>query len=118
MNIVLWIIQGLLAVAFIMAGIMKLSQPVEKLKSNMAWAEDISPTNIKLIGLLELLGGIGVVLPQATGILPWLTPLAAVGLAATMIGALFFHLRRKEMTSLPVNVVLLALAIFVAYGRF
>ena len=68
--------------------------------------------------MLELLGAIGVVLPILTGVLPWLTPLAAVGLALTMLGAAITHLRRNEYPNIIVNVIIFTLAIFVVYGRF
>lgn len=118
MNIAIWIVQALLALAFLAAGLMKLTQPKEKLATNMAWVNDFSLSNIRLIGLLELLGALGLVLPQLTGILPWLTPVAAVGLVLTMIGAAITHARRKETSQIGVNVVLLALAALVAVVRF
>lgn len=118
MNIVLWVLQVVLALAFGMAGFMKLTQPKEKLAGQMAWVEDFAPNTIKLIGLLELIAAIGLILPLLTNILPWLTPLAAVGLVLTMIGAIVTHARRGENQVLPVNIVLLLLAAVVAYGRF
>ena len=123
MNIVLWILQGLLAVVFVMAGSMKLTQSKDGLKEKggerMAWVDSVSANNIKLIGLLEVLAGIGLILPQLTGILPILTPLAAVGLVLTMIGAIILHVRRGDGAQASVaNVVLLLMAAFVAYGRF
>ncbi len=118
MGVALWVIQGLLAVAFLGAGAMKLSQPKEKLAQNMGWVEDFSQPAVRLIGAVEVLGAIGLVLPALTGILPWLTPLAALGLVLTMVGAALTHLRRKEYGNIAVNVVLLVLAAFVAYGRF
>ncbi|MCA9926570.1 MAG: DoxX family protein [Anaerolineales bacterium] len=118
MNIALWVVQGLLAVAFLMAGFMKASQPKEKLAARMAWVEDFSAGNIRLIGILEVLAAIGLILPPITGILPWLAPLAAVGLILTMIGAARTHQRRGENQMIGTNVVLLLLAAFVAYGRF
>jgi uncharacterized membrane protein YphA (DoxX/SURF4 family) len=118
MGVALWVIQGLLAVAFLGAGAMKLSQPKEKLAQNMGWVEDFSQPAVRLIGAVEVLGAIGLVLPALTGILPWLTPLAALGLALTMVGAALTHLRRKEYGTIAVNAVLLVLAAFVAYGRF
>ena len=118
MGIALWVIQGLLAVAFLGAGAMKLSQPKEKLAANMAWVEDFSQPTVRLIGVLEVLGAIGVVLPALAGVLPWLTPLAAVGLVLLMIGAALTHLRRTEYGNIAVNAVLLVLAAFVVYGRF
>jgi uncharacterized membrane protein YphA (DoxX/SURF4 family) len=118
MGIALWVVQGLLAAAFLVSGATKLSQPKEKLAKNMAWVEDFSPQTVRLIGALEVLGAIGVVLPALTGIVPWLTPLAALGLVLTMIGAALTHLRRTEYGNIAMNVVLLVLAAFVAYGRF
>ncbi len=118
MNIVIWIVQGLLAAMFLMAGIMKSTQPKEKLSKNMGWVNDVSASNVKLIGISQILAAIGLVLPQVTGILPWLTPLAAIGLVLTMIGAIILHVKRNENSSIGINIVLLLLAAFVAYGRF
>ena len=118
MNIALWIVQVLLALLFLMVGFGKMTQPYEKLAKRMGYANDFSPNIIRGIGLLETLGAIGVVLPVLTGILPWLTPVAAIGLVLTMLGAMATHLRRKEPQMLVVNLVLLSLAAFVAYGRF
>jgi uncharacterized membrane protein YphA (DoxX/SURF4 family) len=117
-GIALWVAQVLLAVAFLGAGATKLSQPKEKLAKNMAWVEDFSQPAVRLIGAVEVLGAIGIVLPALTGILPWLTPLAALGLVLTMIGAALTHLRRKEYGNIAMNAVLLVLAAFVAFGRF
>ncbi|MCU7722478.1 DoxX family protein [Actinoplanes sp. KI2] len=119
MNVVLWIIAGLLAAAFAAAGVMKLSQSKEKLAaSGMAWTEDFSPGMVKLIGALELLAAVGLILPALLGVAPVLVPLAATGLALVMVGAIATHARRKEHQAIAVNVVLLVLAVFVAWGRF
>mgnify|MGYP001820740438 CR=1 FL=1 len=118
MNIALWIVQALLAVVFSMAGAMKLAQPKEKMAERMAFVEDLTEGQLRAIGVLEILGAIGLILPALAGILPWLTPLAAAGLVLTMIGAMVVHVRRNEYSNLVVNLVLLALAAFVAYGRF
>ena len=117
-NLILWIFQGLAAVLFLMAGIMKAAQPKEKLAENMAGVTDFTPGQIRTIGVLEILGAIGLVLPGITGLLTWLTPLAAVGLVLTMIGAMVTHLRRKENSKIAINLVLLLLAGFIAYGHY
>ena len=117
MNIFIWIAQILLALVFAGSGISKLVQPYEKLAARMAYANDFTPGVMRAIGTLEVLGAIGVVLPVLTGILPWLTPLAAGGLAVNMGGAVSTHLRRKEYPMIIVNLILLALAGFVTYGR-
>jgi uncharacterized membrane protein YphA (DoxX/SURF4 family) len=119
MNLALWIIAIVLAVAFAGSGLMKLVVPKDKLvTAGQGWAEDFSPTNIRLIGLVEILGAIGLVLPAAVHIAPILVPLAAVGLALVMVGAIVVHARRKEPMNIAVNVVLIALAVIVAWGRF
>jgi uncharacterized membrane protein YphA (DoxX/SURF4 family) len=119
MNIALWVVAGLLALAFVGAGAMKLSQPKEKLQaSGMGWTEDFSATGVKLIGTAEVLGAIGLILPPLVNIAPVLAPIAAVGLAVTMVGAAIVHVRRGESKALGAPVVLFLLAAFVAYGRF
>ena len=119
MNVVLWIIAGLLAVAFAGAGLMKLAQPKAKLAaSGMAWTEDFSDGQVKGIGAVEVLGALGLILPAALGIAEVLTPLAAAGLAITMVIAAITHVRRGEGSMVPVNIVLGGLALFVAIMRF
>lgn len=119
MNVVLWIIAGLLAVAFAGAGVMKLTRPKEQLASSgLAWAEDFSPGVIKLIGVLEVLAAIGLILPALLGVAPVFVPLAAIGLVLIMIGAIVVHARRREPQAIGINVVLLILAAVVAWGRF
>jgi hypothetical protein len=119
MNVVLWIVSGLLAAVYLAAGLTKLTQPREKLAAGqMGWAADFSDAAFKGIGLVELLGAIGLILPWATGIATVLTPLAATGFVIVQILAFVVHARRKETKNLPVNVVLLLLAAFVAIGRF
>jgi uncharacterized membrane protein YphA (DoxX/SURF4 family) len=119
MNLAVWIAAIVLAAVFAGSGLMKQFVPKEKLvTSGQGWAEDFSPTNIRLIGLAEILGAIGVVLPAAVPIAPILVPLAATGLVFVMVGAATVHARRKEAMNIAVNVVLIALAVFVARGRF
>ncbi|MDT5170159.1 MAG: hypothetical protein QOD02_3490 [Mycobacterium sp.] len=119
MNLALWIIAIVLAVAFAGSGLMKQFVAKDKLvASGQGWAQDYSPTNIRLIGFAEILGAIGLVLPAAVHVAPVLVPLAAVGLALVMAGAVVVHARRNEPMNIAVNVVLIALATFVAWGRF
>jgi uncharacterized membrane protein YphA (DoxX/SURF4 family) len=119
MNLALWIVAIVLAVAFAGSGLMKQFVPKDKLvTSGQGWAQDFSPTSIRLIGLAEILGAIGLVLPAAVHIAPTLVPLAAVGLALVMVCAVVVHARRKETMNIAANVVLIALAVFVAWGRF
>ncbi|GAA3799962.1 DoxX family protein [Sphaerisporangium flaviroseum] len=118
MNVFLWVLQVLLALMFGAAGVLKTTQPKEKLAKNMGWVEDFSPNMVKFIGAMELLAALGLILPAVTGIAPVLTPLAATGLAVIMVGAIITHVRRHEPPVALVNVVLLALSALVAWGRF
>lgn len=117
MNIALWIVQVVLAAVFVMSGGFKVVQPIETLGAEMAWVADVSPALIRFIGICEILGAVGIILPALTRILPWLTPLAAAGLGTVMLLAGIFHLTRGEFMSLIPNLVLLVLALFVVYGR-
>jgi uncharacterized membrane protein YphA (DoxX/SURF4 family) len=120
MNIALWIAQGLLAAMFLMAGSMKAFQPA-RVRENpqMTWAKDRSDGFIRFVGTSELLGALGLILPLVTGILPWLTALAAFGLALIQLLAIFTeHLPKKEYNVIPINLLLLALAVFVVIGRW
>ncbi len=120
MNIALWIVQDLLAALFTLTGVMQIAISVERmtalLKSRVYAA--MPPSLVKIIGALELLGVLGLTLPAWTGVLPWLTPLAAVCLALLMVGALTRHWRLRELWMVPVNVMVIAAALFVAYGYF
>jgi uncharacterized membrane protein YphA (DoxX/SURF4 family) len=119
MNLALWIFAIVLAVAFAGSGVMKLVVPKDKLvTSGQGWAQDVSPANSRLIGLVEVLGAAELILPAVTHIAPVVVPLAAVGLVFVMVGAAVVHARRNEPLNIAVNVVLLALALFVAWGRF
>jgi len=117
MNTVLWIVQILLAGLFLITGLTKLTQPRLKMAAGpMRWAADATDRQFRAIGLLEVLGALGLILPGAIGIAPGLLPLAAIGLALTMVGAIATHVRYKEVDRVAVPVVVLGLALFVAIG--
>lgn len=118
MNVVLWILQVVLAVAFLAAGAMKASKPKAELSGQMGWVDDFSAGGVKAIGVLEVLAAIGLVLPWALDVAPVLTPLAALGLVLMMVGAAVVHARRGETPMIGINVVLGVLAAVVAVGRF
>jgi hypothetical protein len=118
MSTALWIIQALLALAFVGAGATKLLVPKEKLAPKMGYVNDFSATSVKLIGAAEVAGGLGILLPNLTGIAPLLTPIAGGALAVLMLGGAYTHVRRKEMPMVVPPLVLGALAAFVAYARF
>jgi uncharacterized membrane protein YphA (DoxX/SURF4 family) len=119
MNIALWIAASFLALLFLASGAGKALQPKEKVvETSGPWAEDFPPAALKFIGVVEVLGALGLILPAVLDIATVLVPLAAVGLAVTMAVAAFVHGRRAETKHVAFNVVLLIVAVLVAWGRF
>lgn len=111
MIVAYWIVAGLLALVYLAAGIMKVARPKEQLQAaGMAYVEDFGATSVKLTGLVEILGALGLILPALTGIAPWLTVVSAIGLVLVQVGAIVVHVRRGESSKLGINVGLLVLA--------
>jgi hypothetical protein len=117
LRIGLWVAQGLIFLAFGSAGLVKLLTPIPELAAMMPWAGQYSETFVRFIGLVDLAGGIGILLPALTRILPRLTVLAALGCSVLQVSALVFHISRGEAAVTPLNIVLLALSLFVLWGR-
>jgi DoxX-like family len=119
-NVLLWIGQVVLAIAFVAVGYahaFRFEQTAERPATR--WMAAVGRDNMRVIGILEMLGAVGLILPAATGVLPWLAPLAGALLAILMLSALIFHVRRPgEAQNIVVNVVLGVAAALVAYGRF
>jgi hypothetical protein len=113
----LWIVQGLLALTFAGAGIWKLVTPIPELGAKMPWMGQVSPTFLHATAVFDLLGGIGVLLPALTRVKPGLTVLAALGCVALQASAIVFHFSRGEAANTPFNFLLVALSLFVAWGR-
>jgi hypothetical protein len=119
MNVALWIVQGVLAAFFGAGGVVKATRDRKRLfDDGMTWVEDFSAGGVKAIAVLEVLAAIGLILPAVTGIAPVLTPMAAVGLGLLMAGAAVVHFRRGEIPYIGVTLALMAVALFVAWGRF
>lgn len=117
LNIGLWVAQVLLALAFMAAGFGKSTMPPEALLAQFPWAASSGVALVRFIGVSELLGGLGLLLPAATRIKPFLTPLAAIGLATIMVLAAGFHLVRGEFPAIVFNAILGGIAAFIAWGR-
>lgn len=118
MQTFLWVLQIVLAVTYIVTGVVKLTTQKLKLEPRMGFVEDFSSRSVKLIGAAEVLGALGLVLPAATDVAPILTPLAAAGLAALMAGAVLTHVRRHENALAVAPAILLVMDVLVAWGRF
>ncbi len=117
LHVSLWIVQVLLGAMFLMAGFMKATQPMEELARNIPWTAVVGMPLTRFIGVSELAGGLGLILPALTRIRPGLTPLAGAGLALVMLLAIGYHVSRGEFQALPMNLILGGLAAFVAWGR-
>ncbi len=117
LNIALWAAQLILAIMFAIGGAMKLMQPMDTLVQTVPWAADVPVALVRFIGASELAAAFGLVLPALTRVMPWLTPLAAAGLATIMLLAAIFHITRGELAALPINLGLGALAVFTVWGR-
>lgn len=117
MTLALWAAQVLLALFYGGVGAMKAFSPLDSLSQMLPYAAEM-PTFLRFIGFMEFLGAIGLILPALTRILPWLTPVAAAGLSFVQVSAIVFHATRGETgQTLPINLVLLALSLFVLWGR-
>ncbi len=117
LHLTLWAVQVLLGGLFVMAGVTKSTQPIEVLAAKMPFVAVVGTGVTRFIGVSELLGGLGLILPAASRILPILTPLAGAALALVMVLAAGFHLAFNEYSALPINALLAGLAAFVAWGR-
>ncbi len=96
---------------------MKLTMPVPKLAKLFSWTGQVPRTFLRFIGVIDLAGGLGVLLPTLTHIVPQMTMFAAIGCTALQVLAIGFHARRGEITETPFNFFLLALSVFVLWGR-
>ena len=114
----LWIVSFVLCALYLSTGVRKIGQSREVLSGAMPWVADRDARTVKLIGVAEVLGAIGLVAPWLSGVLPVLTPIAASGLVVLQVLAIPLHLRRQEERSVPFNLLLLLSALFVAILRF
>ena len=119
-KLLLWVGQILLALAFLGVGYTHaLGFDQASTRPGMTWLAAVGRDRMRIIAILEILGAIGLILPAGTGVLPWLTPVAATALAVLMVLAIVLHARRPdEGRNIVLNVILGAIAALVAYGRF
>src|SRR5262245_26750809 len=118
LNITLWVLQVLLACFFVMVGNSHALVPFDQIAREATWMNDVPRWLSLFIGYAEIAGGLGLIVPAATRIAPWLTPLAALGLATIMILAIPFHVLKGEASVIWVHALFAALALFVAWGRW
>lgn len=117
LRIGLWVAQFVLAALFIASAFMKIATPIPDLANMMPWTGQYSESFVRFIGLVDLAGGLGILLPALTRIQPQLTVWAALGCTVLQMFAMVFHLSRDEAPVLPLNVLLLSLSVFVLWGR-
>jgi uncharacterized membrane protein YphA (DoxX/SURF4 family) len=115
--ITLWFAQIILAVCFICGTVMKLFLPIEKLSSMWTWAGEISPLLVKATGVLDLLAGIGIIIPTIFRIYSKIVPLTAIGIIILMFSASIFHICRGEASRIGINIFIAVLASFVFWGK-
>jgi uncharacterized membrane protein YphA (DoxX/SURF4 family) len=120
LEIALWVAQIALLGVFAMAGVMKTFTPIAELSKSIAWTAEVPVAMVRFIGICEIAGALGLILPAAFKFLPgYLTPMASLGLLTIMTLAVGFHgMRGETAMTLPVNIILGAIALFVAWGRF
>jgi hypothetical protein len=117
LRIGLWTAQVIVFALFTLFGGMKLLMPIDRLAQMWVWPGEVPAWFLHLTGLFDVAGGVGVLLPAVTRIHPRLTVLAALGCTLLQIAAIIFHLSRGEAPAVPLNIVLLALSIFILWGR-
>ncbi len=117
MNIILWIAQVLVAAGFIWVAAIKLFQPIEKIAAMWPWTSEVPSLMVRLLGVVDLLGGLGLILPSLLRIKPRLTAFTAIAIIVLMICAGIFHIARGEGAVIGVNIFFAVIAAFIAWGR-
>lgn len=118
MDITVWLMQGLLATFFLLAGFNKISSSKQKHVEDGHLKPGASVIPLRILGIFEMLGSVGIIIPCLTGFAPVLTPIAAVCFCIIMLGAFVVHIQRKQYKFLPLTIVVIALGVVVAYYRF
>ncbi|HKZ40168.1 MAG TPA: DoxX family protein [Candidatus Hodarchaeales archaeon] len=118
LNIALWILQVLLALLYLNAGFLKTFRPIQEIAPQIFWVTRLPEPLVRFIGICEILGAVGLILPAALKIRPQLATIAAAGLALIMLLANIHHIYYGDFFVLPMTVTLLSLAAFIAYGRW
>jgi uncharacterized membrane protein YphA (DoxX/SURF4 family) len=117
MTMILLIVKIVLALLFGLAGIMKATRSMEQLAgAGMTWVNEYPETSVRLVGILELIGALGIILPTLTGFMPVSSLICSLCLAVVMVLAAVHHYKHKEFKNIAINVVLFALCAFVAYN--
>jgi hypothetical protein len=116
-NILLWLAQLFIAVMFCFIGYIKVSSPISELSNIMVWAAEFPEAFVRIIGLIDIAGGIGILLPGIARIKPGLGGLAALGCTLLQVCAIVFHFSRGEGAATPMNFVFLAVCLFILWGR-
>jgi len=119
LNIALWAIQILLAIGYVIAGMMKITNPISELALEMAYAADVPEWFVRTVGVLEIGGAVGIILPALLKTLTWLVPLSALCFSLVQVVAIGIHAVYGETAQfLAINLTLLAMSLFVLWGRW
>lgn len=116
-NWTLWVSQIVIAVMFIMPSFMKMLQPIAELSAMLPWTAQVDETTVRLLGFIDLLGGVGIILPSILRIMPKISVWAAFGNILLMLSAIVFHISRGESSVIGFNIFLIAMLLFIAWGR-
>jgi len=116
-HITLWMAQILLAATMLMGAVFKF-MPISQVSAMMPWMGETPPWGVRALGMIDLIGAVGLILPALLRINPILTPWAAVGVVALMLCASVFHISRGEASDIGINIFAALLAVYVAWGRF
>ena len=117
LHIILWVAQIILGGMFIMAGMMKSTQPIVDLSKSVPWTANVPLALVRFVGVSELFGGVGLILPSLLRIKPILTPIAAIGILLIMVFALVYHVMNGEINVIGINIAFGLVAAFIAWGR-
>jgi hypothetical protein len=117
-NVLLWASQAMICGSLCIGGVMKLTMSIARISQSFPWTGQVSKPFLRFIGVVDLAGGLGIVLPELANIVPRLTVAVAIGCVVLQVLAIGFHVRRNEAVQTPFNLFLLVLCGFVVWGRW
>ena len=117
LHIAIWIAQGLTSILLFVGAFMKLTMPISELSINLKWTAESPKFMVRALGIIDLIGAVGIILPSLLKVKPKLAPIAALGTILLMVSAIVFHIIRNEASVIGFNFVMIVFATFVYWGR-